>query len=188
QRGLQSSDYPHTVATTWSLSFQKIRQTNPVAAELLCLCAFLAPDAIPEDLISSGVSYWSPPLQQAATNPFALDQAIAELLKFSLVKRDAQTETLHVHRLVQVVIKEAMEQSIRHRWAEQVTRAVNNAFPSGANLLDVAVWPQCFRYLSQAQGCALLIEQYTLLFSEAVELLGKTAIYLLHHALYSIVE
>src|SRR5438445_13431867 len=36
-------DYPETVATTWSLSFQQVEQANPAAAELLRFCAFLAP-------------------------------------------------------------------------------------------------------------------------------------------------
>ena len=43
-------DYPKTVATTWSLSFQQIEQQSSIAADLLRLCAFLAPDAIPEEL------------------------------------------------------------------------------------------------------------------------------------------
>src|SRR5439155_3479872 len=41
-------DYPETVATTWSLSFQRVEQQSPAAADVLRLCAFLAPDAIPE--------------------------------------------------------------------------------------------------------------------------------------------
>ena len=50
-RGQQTVNYPDTVATTWSLSFQKVEQTNPAAADLLRLCSFLAPDKIPEELI-----------------------------------------------------------------------------------------------------------------------------------------
>ena len=41
------SDYPHTVASTWTLSFTLIEQTNPAAADLLRVCAFLQPYAIP---------------------------------------------------------------------------------------------------------------------------------------------
>lgn len=39
-------DYPLPVATTWDLSFQRIEQEQPVAADLLRLCAFLAPDEV----------------------------------------------------------------------------------------------------------------------------------------------
>jgi hypothetical protein len=54
QCGTPSTDYPHSVATTWLLSFQKVQQANPAAAELLELCSFLAPDHIPEELIRDG--------------------------------------------------------------------------------------------------------------------------------------
>ena len=40
-------NYPDTVATTWEISFQAVQQERPVAGDLLNLCAFLAPDAIP---------------------------------------------------------------------------------------------------------------------------------------------
>ena len=68
RRGTLATDYPDSVATTWSLSFQKVQQENPAAAELLRLCAFLAPD-IPEELIRDGAAYWPPLLQQAADDP-----------------------------------------------------------------------------------------------------------------------
>ena len=48
RRGGTGRDHPLPVATTWSLSFTQVQQLNPVAADLLRICAFLAPDAIPE--------------------------------------------------------------------------------------------------------------------------------------------
>src|SRR6266567_234958 len=51
------SDYHETIATTWSLSFQKVEQENKAAAALLCLCAFLAADAIPEEIIIKGAAH-----------------------------------------------------------------------------------------------------------------------------------
>ena len=39
-----------------TLSFQQIEQQSPYAADLLRLCAFLAPDAIPEELLIRGIS------------------------------------------------------------------------------------------------------------------------------------
>ncbi len=49
-RGGLVTDHPEPVATTWLLSFQKVEKANKAAAELLSFCAFLAPDAIPEEL------------------------------------------------------------------------------------------------------------------------------------------
>ena len=39
--------YKHTIATAWRLSFERLRQQDPVAAQILDACAFLQPDAIP---------------------------------------------------------------------------------------------------------------------------------------------
>jgi hypothetical protein len=51
RRGAQTTNYPDSVAATWSLSFQRVERANPAAAELLRLCAYLSPDRIPEELI-----------------------------------------------------------------------------------------------------------------------------------------
>jgi hypothetical protein len=51
RRGKLVDDHPEPVATTWSLSFARVEQANPIAAELLRICAFLAPNAIPEELL-----------------------------------------------------------------------------------------------------------------------------------------
>jgi hypothetical protein len=41
RRSKVRSEHPEPVGTTWSLSFQKVEQANPAAADLLRLCAFL---------------------------------------------------------------------------------------------------------------------------------------------------
>ena len=46
-------DHPEAVATTWSLSFARIKEKNPAAADLLRLCAYCAPDAIPEEILTA---------------------------------------------------------------------------------------------------------------------------------------
>src|SRR5207249_5070409 len=55
-RGGSVADHPEPVATTWSLSFENLQQANPVAADLLRLCAFLHPDVIPEEIFTEGAS------------------------------------------------------------------------------------------------------------------------------------
>src|SRR5262249_897628 len=57
ERGGLVDDHPKSVAATWSLSFEKVQQKNPAAAELLQLCAFLHPDAVPEELITDGAGH-----------------------------------------------------------------------------------------------------------------------------------
>ncbi len=183
RRGGLVSDRPEPVATTWSLSFEKVEQANPAAAELLRLCAFLAPDVIPEEIIIEGAPNLGPILQPAA-NPFELNQAIEELCKFSLVKRDPGAKTLTIHRLVQAVIKDGMKKSAQRRWAERSVRAVNQAFPD----VKFETWPRCQRCLPHAQACAELIGQWGIAFVEAARLLNRVGWYLRERGQYALAE
>jgi tetratricopeptide (TPR) repeat protein len=186
KRGMPATDYPYSVATTWLLSFQKVEQANPATAELLCLCSFLAPDRIPEELLKDGKAYWPASLHQAVADPLLFQQLIADLLKFSLVKRLVEEHALSIHRLVQAVQRDRMGREMQRQWAERVVRAINSVFPRDPQ--NMAVWPQCLRYLDQAQACHALIEYYELVFVEAASVLKRTGLYLNDHALYAIAE
>lgn len=48
----QASGYPGTVATVWAVSFGRLDAPAPAAAQLLKLCAWLAPEPIPLDLFT----------------------------------------------------------------------------------------------------------------------------------------
>ncbi len=187
RRGNQATHYPYSVATTWSLSFQQVEHVNPAAADLLRLCAFLAPDHIPEELLRDGAPHWPPMLQQAVSDLLAFNQMLEDLLKFSLIKRLVEVHTLSIHRLVQVVQRERMDPQEQKRWATHVVYGVNAVFPPDPQS-EEATWPQCQRYLEQVQGCDLLIQQYGLAFSEAADLLNRTGIYLCVHSLYVLAE
>src|SRR5262249_3499561 len=70
------NDHPDPVATTRDISFQRVKQRNPAAAELLSLCAFFAPDAIPEEILTG------------SADPFLLNQSIEVARAYSLLRRD----------------------------------------------------------------------------------------------------
>jgi tetratricopeptide (TPR) repeat protein len=187
RRGAQATNYPASVATTWSLSFQKVEQAHPAAAELLQLCAFLAPDHIPEELLRDGAPYWPPVLQQGMADPLAFDRMLEALLAFSLIKRLAENHLLSIHRLVQVVQLERMNLEEQRQWVERVVSAVNAVFPRDPRN-EIATWPQCLRYLEQAQACDRLTQQWKLLLIEGADLLDRTGIYLHAHASYALAE
>ncbi len=185
RRGGPSMDHPEPVATTWSLSFEKIEHLNPTAADLLRLCAFLSPDAIPIEMIVAGATHLSQLLQPIINDPSLLDEPIAILRRYSLVRRHTENNTLSIHRLVQAILKSSMNDETQLQWAERTVRAVNQAFPDN---IDVDTWPQCGRYLSHTQACAALIRQYNLAFPEAARLLDQAAWYLHDCALYEQAE
>ena len=187
RRGKQATNYPASVATTWDLSFQKARQAQPAAAELLRLCAFLSPDHIPEELITEGATHWPVLLQEVVTDPLRFNELLGALLAFSLIKRLAEERLLSLHRLVQAVQLDRMDEEEQRSWAERVVGAVNRLFPADPKE-QVDTWPQCLRYLEQVQACNWLIQHYGLQLPEAAELLERAGIYLREHASYSLAE
>jgi hypothetical protein len=86
KRGTPSMDYPATVATIWELSFQEVQKTSSAGADLLNLCAFLAPDDIPQGMLREGAKYFPEPLATAVADPLAFDDAIAPLRHYSFVE------------------------------------------------------------------------------------------------------
>ncbi|HLZ60545.1 MAG TPA: NB-ARC domain-containing protein, partial [Ktedonosporobacter sp.] len=129
ERGALIAGHPEAVVGTFLLSFERVQQTNRAAADLLRLCSFLHPDAIPEEIITDGAAELGPVLAPVASDPLLLDRAIKDLLKYSLVRRNRDVKTLTVHRLVQAVLKDEMEKDAQQKWAEKVVRAVNRALP-----------------------------------------------------------
>jgi tetratricopeptide (TPR) repeat protein len=160
-----------SVTVTFSLAFDKVAQSSPAAADLLRLCAFLAPEAIPEEVVSAGADDFTGVLKEAT--------------RFSLIDRDVASKTLDIHRLVQAVIQARMSASEQETWAKHAVRAVNKAFP---NIPEFQNWDLCQKLLPHAQICASLMEKHNFEFPEAASLLNETAIYLDDRALYAEAE
>jgi tetratricopeptide (TPR) repeat protein len=175
-------DYPETVATTWSLSFQQVEQQSPAAADVLRLCAFLAPDAIPEELLTRGASELGAVPGAEASDPFKLNETLEVLRRYSLVRRNGSTHMLSVHRLVQIVLKESMDEETQRAWAERTVRAVNAAFPETDYGTNHQYYSQY--YLPHVQECAALINEYHLHFPEAARLLHQAGAFLYIHGFH----
>jgi tetratricopeptide (TPR) repeat protein len=181
-RGKIVLDHPDPVEDTWSISFEKVEQRNPVAANLLRLCAYFSPDDIPEELIMQGANF--PGLEALAEDTLAFDGASAELRNYSLLQRDGEARTLSVHRLVQSVLRDSMDAAIQRDWAQRAIRVVNMAFPE----VEFAAWSQCERYLPHALACIKWIEQEQLSSIEAAQVLLKVGWYLKDRVRYKEAE
>ncbi len=183
-RGQLPPGHPETVGTTWDLSFQQVEHENPAAANILRLCAFLAPDAIPETIITEGASVLGEQLQAVATDPIKLNAAIKILRQYSLIRRNRENNTLSLHRLVQAVLQDAMTQEEQGTWAERAVRAVSEALP----WVDYGTWRDAQPYLSHADACQFLIERFELAFPEAASFLDAYGRYFYYTAQYEQAE
>ena len=182
QRGTLEDHAPVTV--TFSLAFEKVGTRSAAAADLLRVCAFLAPDSIPEEIFTAGAGVLGEDLGAAAKSKLGFAQVTSEAIRFSLLDRDASSQTLGIHRLVQVVIQSGMQGADQRSWAECAVRATEKAFPA----VEFANWALCQRLLPHAQVCATLIEELQFRFVNAAKLLNQTGVYLFERGRYSEVE
>jgi tetratricopeptide (TPR) repeat protein len=184
RRGGFRPQHPESVATTWSLALQQVERDQPAAIELMRMCALLAPDAIPEELIVEGAAHLGPVLQPVAADRNRLNEALAALLKYSLLRRDVTTHTFIIHRLVQAVILDELDEETQRRWAERVVRAVEQVFPFD----EPAPWPRSQRYLAHALACEALIKQWDLTLDAAAGVLNNAGTYLQARGQYQAAE
>ena len=91
------------MATLWSLSLDRLTRDRPEAVELLDLCAYLAPVAIPLDLFTDQPDLLPDALAAAVRDKVLFNRVIAAIIGYSLAKRTP--EGLHLHRLVQAAIR-----------------------------------------------------------------------------------
>lgn len=163
------TDYDESVATTWLISFQRVEQQLPIASDLLKLCAYLAPDSIPEDIFLRGALKLDSNLSELAGNPILLNRVCQVLINYSLIKRYAEGTMLSLHRLVQAVLQDRMDEEETQRyWVEQAMRAVEQAFSS---VIDQDV----SRYIPHAHMCSEFIKKLGLKGQEAIHLLEMAA-------------
>ncbi len=174
------SDHPETVATTWSLSFQKIEQQSPAAADLLRLLAFLAPDSIPEELLKRGVAAMDAPLATIA-DLLQFQETLGVLFRYSLIQRNANTHTLNIHRLVQTILKDSMDDQTQRAWAGRTVLTVNAAFPDTITGNTDAHYQS---YIPHVQQCSTLIEHHHLYSPESARLLSQAGDFQSTHGFY----
>ena len=189
RRGSMGGDHPHSVNTTLSLCLEKVEHVNAAAADFLRMCAFLAGgDTLPEEIITLSATELDPLLRPLVTDLIALDEAIALLRTYSLLHRHAEEKTLSIHRLVQVILKEKMDEAAQHQWARRTVRVVNGAFPDFKEQKECIVLSRYQRFLPQVYVCIALIEQWNITEQAARRLMSQAGIYFREHAQYASAE
>ena len=191
KRGLElleetkSDSYPKSIATTWSLNFEQVKQTSNASIDLLYVSAFLSPYSIPLELIAHGAKELGPALSTSLTDvesdPVSLNKVLEPLSKYSLISLDPVHRTYSIHRMVQAVLKDKMDSDTRRHWTERTIKAVEKAFPD----VEFKVWDICEIMIPHAKFCLELIQKSNLEFQEAARLLNKAGEYLGERALFA---
>ena len=155
----EPTGYSRTVASTWALAFDHMRQTEPGAAavDLLRLLAFCAPEAIPLRLLLQprlGLAgrlgdEVVPVLAPLLEDPLAAGDAVAALRRYSLVT-PAADGSVSLHRLVQAVTMDKMPAELVSKWHQAAAALIEDAIPRDTG--DPETWAVCAALLPHAQA------------------------------------
>ncbi|KAH7409693.1 hypothetical protein BKA64DRAFT_693472 [Cadophora sp. MPI-SDFR-AT-0126] len=106
------------VATTWLVSFQQIRQRDPLAAKYLSFMCCIDPKDVPESLLPPGPSC-----------KMELE-ALGTLDAYSFVSKRSTDKALDLHRLVHLATRNWLqnEQLLAH-WTEIAIERLEDVFP-----------------------------------------------------------
>ena len=140
--------YPFVVATTWSMSFEIVKDRNPDAAQLLNLFAFLNPDKILVEFLEAGRDGLPEPLKTMIADMFEFSKALGELEQYSLIRRPGDGRIISMHRLVQAVIKDSLVNEDERNFMEMIATLFLFAFPE----FDEDKRQICRRYQTQVVG------------------------------------
>lgn len=183
RRGSHAGMHPASVVTTLALAVKRVEQEHTLAAGFLRLCAFLYPENIPEEIFTTGAIALGPAWEELGSDLYQFDLLLAAVRRASLIKRDARTRMLSLHRLVQAVLIEEMGQQERDMWQRQTICLLNAVFPA----ISPWTWKQCEQLLPHLLMCAAAVPEGAV-DPDLAEILRKAADYLRGRARFAQAE
>ncbi|PUU77948.1 hypothetical protein B9Z19DRAFT_1115205 [Tuber borchii] len=120
---IHREDVSESVLSTYFITFERITEQEPAAADLLRLIAFLDRQNIPEELLTkSNLS--------GMDNPVEFRTSIGKLIGFSMItKKRGDRPSYELHRLVQQSIQEYLTPDEATHWRNTVLEVMWRLFP-----------------------------------------------------------
>ena len=173
--GLDSGEYPASVARTWLLTFGQLSGDRPAAVDLLRLYAFLDPDDIDLNVLAAAAAEAGTVLAAVLGDPLERAETAGALARTSLVTATAEGR-LRVHRLVQAVTRDQLDEDQFAAWSGRALSLVVAVFPGEPE--DHRSWPVCASVAPHVEAATAHTECYPDLAVTRGRLLGQLGIYL----------
>jgi tetratricopeptide (TPR) repeat protein len=133
----RDSDTKNPIATTWAISFDQIRQSDVLAANMLSFMACLDRQGIPRALLPS------------AESSVRLSNSLGLLKAYSLITASQSGLVFDMHQLVYLATRNWLRLNCAfEEWAESCLKQVLEKFPSG----EYGTLDTCDLYLPHAQA------------------------------------
>jgi tetratricopeptide (TPR) repeat protein len=155
--------YQEVVATTWKISFNKIKEQNNLVSELFNVFAYTGSNNIPLDIFVEHRELMLSGLQKIDKSTIV--DAVALLRRYSLIERDGKDDYfISIHRLVQEVVRNSHKtskvgfQQLDMKTFFHIKKQLNSVY------LDC-----CFKVLDSAVPKEYSIEQARVLFKRVAK-------------------
>jgi tetratricopeptide (TPR) repeat protein len=119
-------------------------------------------------------------LAAATSDALRLDEALMALRKYSLA--DVENAAICIHRLVQAVLRHAMDDKALEQWTRAAVHVVNTSFPDESD--DVRTWPICSSLLPHSSAALSHADAIQFSSSETLRLLNQVGMLLMARAEY----
>lgn len=150
--------YDFSVLAVFALAFKQVTTPDDdkkesaiiarAAADLLRLCAFCAPDAIPLKHIFEAAFAVSDDIHMAFNNKVWRNKMIAKATRFSLLEVHSYNHTSDMHREVQAALRDDMNVETYYFWINKAVHALVTGLPEPA---DFSSWEACDMLLPHVQ-------------------------------------
>ena len=99
-----SATYPQSLTAVTQLAYDLLASDDPAAAQVIAMCAFLAPDPVPLGWFPHAAAVLPKPLAERAADPVTWGHVTARIRRQALARLDRQG--LLLHRLTQAIIRD----------------------------------------------------------------------------------
>jgi tetratricopeptide (TPR) repeat protein len=179
----EDGDYKYSVAKAFDISLQKTKENSLAAYELIQLCAFYDPDSIPELIFKEGQEHLGKDLREVIGNDLQWEKIVKEACQFSLLQRNLGEASFRIHRLIQQVVRDGLDESKGR--LEKSIKTLNSAFPGSDNLDN---WSVCAKLLPSISIIFKEIKKVDLEIPEIGDLFNAVGIYLKDTGIYAEAE
>jgi tetratricopeptide (TPR) repeat protein len=117
------------ISSFYTLNLEQVAFRDPEAAELIRVCAFLAPEAIPKKIFTENPHIWEGRLATRLQKTLGFDKLCQEATRYSLVQWEPEKQLLSIHSVVQQVIRDQLNEEEQKSYIRKVIEGVNAIFP-----------------------------------------------------------
>ncbi|MEV4761138.1 FxSxx-COOH system tetratricopeptide repeat protein [Micromonospora chokoriensis] len=135
--GGKPGNYPTSLAASIRLSTNRLAQEYPAAAQMLNLCAVLAPEPIPLTLFTWSLALLPEPLASASKNRLAFYNVVKTIGEHGLA--GTSHDGIQIHRIIQAVVRDRIGDRQLTVARDQAAAILAAAVPGDTD--DPATWP-----------------------------------------------